>query len=100
MTENGVRVTDLGSSNGTFLNGAKSTEADAGANDVVTFGKIAFRMKEVTAPLPRPQVVPPSAEFRPWTKGGAGGGTMVRQLPVSVSGRVPAIVIDSPQCAS
>ena len=100
LTESGVRVTDLGSSNGTFLNGAKITEAEAGANDVVTFGKVAFRVKEVTAPLPRPQVVPP-AEFaspRPGGKGGAAGGTIVRQLPVS--GGDPAIVIDQPQCSS
>jgi len=99
LTESGVRVTDLGSSNGTFLNGAKITEAEAGANDVVTFGKVAFRVKEVTAPLPRPQVVPP-AEFaspKPGVKGGA-GGTIVRQLPVS--GGVPAIVIDQPQGSS
>jgi len=99
LTESGVRVTDLGSSNGTFLNGAKITEAEAGADDVVTFGKVAFRVKEVTAPLPRPQVVPP-AEFaspRPGVKGGA-GGTIVRQLPVS--GGVPAIVIDQPQGSS
>src|SRR6266849_225969 len=99
LTERGVRVTDLGSSNGTFLNGAKITEAEAGANDVVTFGKVAFRVKEVTAPLPRPQVVPP-AEFaspKPGVKGGA-AGTIVRQLPVS--GGVPAIVIDQPQGSS
>jgi adenylate cyclase len=101
LTQSGVRVTDLGSSNGTFLNGAKITEAEAGANDVVTFGKVAFRVKEVTAPLPRPQVVPPPAEFvspKPGVKGGAGGGTIVRQLPVS--GGVPAIVIDEPQGSS
>jgi len=98
LTESGVRVTDLGSSNGTFLNGAKITEAEAGANDVVTFGKVAFRVKEVTAPLPRPQVVPPPADFKPGTKGGAAGGTIVRQLPVS--GGVPAIVIDQPEGSS
>ena len=98
LTESGVRVTDLGSSNGTFLNGAKITEAEAGANDVVTFGKVAFRVKEVTAPLPRPQVVPPPADFKPATKGGAAGGTIVRQLPVS--GGVPAIVIDQPEGSS
>ncbi len=100
LTESGVRVTDLGSSNGTFLNGAKITEAEAGANDVVTFGKVAFRVKEVTAPMPRPQVVAPP-DFRspkPGAKGGAGGGTIVRQLPVS--GGVPAIVIDQPQGSS
>ena len=100
LTTSGVRVTDLGSSNGTFLNGAKITDAEATANDVVTFGKVAFRVKEVTVPVPRPQVVPPS-EFKSG-KGGGGvpGGTIVRQLPVSVSGGVPAIVMDQPQGAS
>jgi adenylate cyclase len=101
LTESGVRVTDLGSSNGTFLNGAKVTEAEAGANDVVTFGKVAFRVKEVTAPVPRPQVVPPPANFvKTGAKGGVAGGTIVRQLPVSASGGVPAIVMDQPQGAS
>src|SRR5437867_5808692 len=102
LTESGVRVTDLGSSNGTFLNGAKVTEAEAGANDVVTFGKVAFRVKEVTAPVARPQVVAPPAEFtspRPG-KGGGAAGTIVRQMPVSISGGVPAIVIDEPQGSS
>ena len=99
LTDSGVRVTDLGSSNGTFLNGAKITEAEAGANDVVTFGKVAFRVKEVTAPLPRPQVVTPPAEFKSGAKAAA-GGTIVRQLPVSVSGGVPAIVMDEAQGAS
>lgn len=104
LTESGVRVTDLGSSNGTFLNGAKVTEAEAGANDVVTFGKVAFRVKEVTVPVARPQVVPPPADFaspKPGTgKGGVAGGTIVRQLPVSASGGVPAIVMDQPQGGS
>ena len=101
LTESGVRVTDLGSSNGTFLNGAKVTEAEAGANDVVTFGKVAFRVKEVTAPLPRPQVVPPPEFTSPRPgKGGVAAGTIVRQMPVSISGGVPAIVIDEPQGAS
>ena len=103
LTESGVLVTDLGSSNGTFLNGAKITEAEAGANDVVTFGKVAFRVKEVTAPVPRPQVVPAPPDFpspKPGAQGGVGvvGGTIVRQLPVS--GGVPAIVIDQPQGSS
>ena len=98
LTTSGVRVTDLGSSNGTFLNGAKITDAEATANDVVTFGKVAFRVKEVTAPVLRPQVVPPPDFKSP--KSGVPGGTIVRQLPVSVSGGVPAIVIDEPQGAS
>src|SRR6266850_655715 len=101
LTESGVHVTDLGSSNGTFLNGAKITEAEAGANDVVTFGKVAFRVKEVTAPAPRPQVVAAPPDFaspKPGSKGGVAGGTIVRQLPVS--GGVPAIVIDQPEGSS
>ncbi|MGH7531048.1 MAG: adenylate/guanylate cyclase domain-containing protein [Gemmatimonadales bacterium] len=99
LTPTGVRVTDLGSSNGTFLNGAKITEAEAGANDVVTFGKVAFRVKEVTRQTPRPQVVAPPPDF-PSPRPGAAGGTIVRQLPVHPSGGVPAIVMDQGQGAS
>jgi adenylate cyclase len=100
LTETGVLVKDLGSSNGTFLNGAKVAEAEAGANDVVTFGKVAFRVKEVTAPALRPQVVPAPAELTnaKAAVSGGGGGTIVRQLPVS--GGVPAIVMDQAQGAS
>src|ERR1044072_6804403 len=97
LTETGVRVTDLGSSNGTFLNGAKITEADAGANDVGTFGKVGFGVKEGRGP----RAVPPPADFAKSSGaskgGGVAGGTIVRQLPVSASGGVPAIVMDQPQ---
>src|SRR5438876_2138568 len=58
LTDGGVKVKDAGSSNGTFLNGARITEAIAVENDVITFGKVAFRVKEVSAPAARPQVVP------------------------------------------
>ncbi len=92
LTDGGVKVKDVGSSNGTFLNGARITEAIAGENDVITFGKVAFRVKEVTAPAPRPKVVPPlPSEF-----GAKAGSTILRQLPVTNSGGVPAIVLDSP----
>ena len=92
LTEGGVRVKDVGSSNGTFLNGARITEAIAGENDVITFGKVAFRVKEVTAPAPRPKVVPPL----PSELGAKAGSTILRQLPVTHSGGVPAIVQDIP----
>jgi adenylate cyclase len=86
-TVGGVRVKDLGSSNGTSLNGARVTEADAGPNDVITFGKVAFRVVEVAPPAARPAApAPPAHTERP------GGATIVRQLPVSTSGGVPAIV--------
>jgi adenylate cyclase len=98
LTDGGVKVKDVGSSNGTFLNGARITEAVATENDVITFGKVAFRVKEISAPVSRPQVVPPvSAEF---TGAKPAGGTIVRQLPVSVSGGVPAIVTAAPSGAS
>jgi adenylate cyclase len=43
----GVVVKDLGSSNGTFLNGSRITEATAQPNDVVMFGKVSFYVREV-----------------------------------------------------
>ncbi len=99
LTTAGVKIKDLGSSNGTFLNGARVTEAEAAESDIVTFGKVAFKVISVTPPTPRPQVVR-QEEFA-----GAGtkpppGGTIVRQMPVSKSGGVPAIVMDTPQGAS
>src|SRR5207253_10878403 len=63
LTDGGVKVKDAGSSNGTFLNGARITEAIAVENDVITFGKVAFRVKEVSAPAARPQVVPSVSEI-------------------------------------
>src|SRR5205814_9328882 len=48
LADGGVKVKDVGSSNGTFLNGARITEAIAAENDVITFGKVAFRVKEVS----------------------------------------------------
>src|SRR5439155_1018932 len=47
LTDGGVRVKDVGSSNGTFLNGARIGEATATENDVITFGKVAFHVKNV-----------------------------------------------------
>jgi pSer/pThr/pTyr-binding forkhead associated (FHA) protein len=45
-----VRIKDLGSANGTFLNGSRITDAKAAPNDVVTFGKVAFYVKESAKP--------------------------------------------------
>jgi len=42
----GVEVRDLGSSNGTFVNGAKVTHARLSAGDVISFGKVSFRLSE------------------------------------------------------
>jgi len=95
-TVTGVHVKDLGSSNGTFLNGAKVAEADAVANDVVTFGKVAFRVTDVSATSQKPAVAGPTDASK-----GVPGGTIVRQMPVAPSsGGVPAIVLDSAVAAA
>ena len=100
LADGGVKVKDVGSSNGTFLNGARISEALATENDVITFGKVAFRVKEVTAPARRPEVVPPPPVSGEFATAKPAGGTIVRQMPVSVSGGVPAIVTASPSGAS
>ena len=92
LTDAGVRIKDLGSSNGTFLNGAKVTDGDAAENDVVTFGKVAFKVVPITAPARAAVTTPAPPTGNQGTKGaGAPGGTIVRALPVSPSGNVPAI---------
>jgi adenylate cyclase len=78
--DGGVRVKDLGSSNGTFLNGSRISDALGAPNDVVTFGKVAFYVREAAkAAEPKPKdagfAVPKPA-----------GATIVRQLPVRESG--------------
>ena len=50
LQNGGVLVKDLGSSNGTFLNGSRITEAVAAPNDVVMFGKVSFYVREVAPP--------------------------------------------------
>jgi adenylate cyclase len=76
--EGGVQVKDLGSSNGTFVNGAKIETARVLPGDVVTFGKVAFRLQEQT--LSQQRMSDPAMAGAA-SKGG--GATIVRQLPVS-----------------
>src|SRR5207247_4729456 len=47
-----VQVRDLGSSNGTFVNGVRVDNAHVAVGDVVTFGKVAFQLQENTPPKP------------------------------------------------
>ncbi|HEU5465906.1 MAG TPA: adenylate/guanylate cyclase domain-containing protein [Gemmatimonadales bacterium] len=92
LTDAGVRIKDLGSSNGTFLNGAKVTDGDAAENDVVTFGKVAFKVVPITPPARAAVTTPAPPTSNKETKGsGVPGGTIVRALPMSPSGNVPAI---------
>lgn len=63
-SENGVlEVVDLGSSNGTQLNGNKVGRARVNPYDILTFGRASFRVEQLGAERP-------------------GGGTIVRQVRV------------------
>ena len=90
--EDGVHVRDLGSSNGTFRNGQKVDAADLAPGDVVTFGNVAFRLKEETSEITAPAYLPEGAVPRV-------GATIIRQLPVGVSrgGFAAAIRATGPQ---
>jgi adenylate cyclase len=82
VTSAGVAIKDLGSSNGTLINGARITEGRATPGDSVTFGKVLFQL-EGTELL---------SSKAPGAAGlGAGpGGTIVRQ--VAISGGIPAVL--------
>ena len=72
--EAGVSLRDLGSSNGTFVNGAKVTAATLEVDDLVAFGKVAFRLESfVQATPPIAMSAVPSAPL---------GATIVRQMPM------------------
>jgi hypothetical protein len=47
--ESGIELNDLGSSNGTFVNGERVEHARIGAGDVLTFGKLSFNVSESDA---------------------------------------------------
>jgi adenylate cyclase len=85
----GVRVRDLGSSNGTSINGVRITEGFLAANDAIAFGKMSYYLRalEVTAEH-RVQAAPPTA--------GPKGGTIIRQLAVQIDApaRVDAAAAD------
>ncbi len=75
----GVEVRDLGSSNGTCINGSRVTSGRLQPNDSVTFGKVIFRLRPLAPPGGDP--VPLAFEQPP------AGGNIVRQL--EVSGGIP-----------
>jgi adenylate cyclase len=82
-----VDVRDLGSSNGTWLNGSRVATGRLRANDSVTFGKVTYRLTEIRPagadPLPPPEPSQPS-------------GTIVRELVVSAGGTAGITSRDGP----
>ena len=87
----GVQVRDLGSSNGTFLNGSAVTEGRAAAGDVVTFGKVAFHLRETPADRASGAVVqaPTPSSREPALPRMA--GTIVRQLNLQELGGLAGV---------
>ena len=70
---NALRIRDLGSSNGTFVNGAKIEQATVALDDLVAFGKVPFRLTSYVAPVAEHVTPPPSPPP---------GATIVRQIPM------------------
>ena len=81
LANGGVQVKDLGSSNGTFVNGARVTEVVAAAGDVVTFGKVAFRVSEVTPPSAQPAAPVIDGGASTFGSNPPAGATIVRNMP-------------------
>ena len=71
--DRGVQVRDLGSSNGTFLNGSRIETCTVAVGDTVTFGKVAFKLHPASIT---------SAPTVADAKDAPSGATIVRQLPV------------------
>ncbi|MFM8567003.1 MAG: adenylate/guanylate cyclase domain-containing protein [Gemmatimonadota bacterium] len=114
----GVDVRDLGSSNGTFVNGSAIEAAVALVGDEVMFGKVAFRVEAVAAVTAEPAVNPAVSPVRPLNPaaspsspasadaavratasalaGAPVGGTIVRQIPKAGTAVLAAPAADAP----
>ncbi|MFL5580657.1 MAG: adenylate/guanylate cyclase domain-containing protein [Gemmatimonadaceae bacterium] len=83
--DGGVSVRDLGSSNGTFVNGARIETARAASGDQVTFGKVVFRVKEVrTAEMPAASTATPITAPGLPSPAPRAGQTIVRPVPLDL----------------
>ncbi|MEO8619479.1 MAG: adenylate/guanylate cyclase domain-containing protein [bacterium] len=71
-----LRIRDLGSSNGTFVNGAKVERGSAALDDLIAFGKVPFRLTSFTTPAVE-RATPTSQ-----TSSATAGATIVRQIPM------------------
>jgi adenylate cyclase len=71
-----VSVKDLGSSNGTFINGTRVEEGTLKPTDTLVFGKVAFRLETASAVTEKIVAVPdPTAAVQ------SPAGTIVRAIP-------------------
>ena len=77
VAADGVQVKDLGSSNGTCINGSRVAAGRLQPNDSITFGKVLFQLKELETGANR------SGERLPLPSTPTPGDSIVRQLMVS-----------------
>jgi adenylate cyclase len=87
----GVQVKDLGSSNGTCINGSRVSAGRLQPNDSITFGKVLFQLKELKVVSGKVPAVGPAtpitaAPIAPVHPNPVLGDTIVRQLMVSGGG--------------
>lgn len=71
-----ISLKDLGSSNGTFVNGARVTSATARTGDKIVFGKILFELHDLSPML----IDDGTAETK--RRAARAGTTVIRQVPV------------------
>src|SRR5688572_6848448 len=70
----GLSLRDLGSSNGTYLNGAKIEKGRASIDDLLAFGKVGFRLEAFGSSTP--------ATSHAGVERAMIGATIVRQIPM------------------
>ncbi len=87
VTATAVLLKDLGSSNGTFINGEKVTEGQVNPGDSVTFGKVVFQLKSPDTGGPR---------FNTGSHHAAPGGTIIKQISMSAGVLQPVLVSAPP----
>jgi adenylate cyclase len=87
LTGAGVRIRDLGSTNGTFLNGERVSDAVAMPGARVSFGKVDFEVREESAPTATPGE-------------GSLDATILRQVRLRGTADIAAQLSDAPQGAS
>jgi adenylate cyclase len=76
VTEGGVTIRDLGSSNGTFYQGARATQVCLSPGEKVVFGKVPFELRRQTELL----IDDATAEVR--RRAARAGTTIIRQVAV------------------
>lgn len=75
--DTGIAMRDLGSANGTLVNGVRVARGRLNANDVVTFGSVAFRVVRGADQPPPPDDLPAGTQVRA-VDVHSGGGPLAR----------------------